>query len=396
MIFFESPLSATLAWNFSYLIGAMYRGASAPTIAGYIESSFGGAFDGQVFPSTALVPMHAVFGNGYTRFILVGGADQHSQLAPYYEQCFDRQATANAFCNRAAVAAAQIVLDNANSIQGNPNCQFYAGHSYGGAILQAMVQALLDPVPLNQRAMCFTFGSPRIWQRWNRFPDLNNFNLVRYNNYDDPVCKFPPHADEAPFASALMGPERRDLCRRTDHVGLGIQLDADGSTYLRDVSGPSDDNADVSLWAWLLSATSPGASAHPISEYYRRLNLQNRFIPISNLISTPPEAPAPVPSIEPLGRVMQPLEATTLTRQAEATFQQSRGVEPAAPPYKAVRRGGIWTVECLGTVVVQESAKRSCQSFARKMNASWREWYKLRLASAPELINSVETVFPGL
>lgn len=77
------------------------------------------------------------------------------------------------------------IIDTYRSARGLNIQIILASHSLGGAIAQILCRLLKDKY---KNLMCITFGSPKVWIRWNH-PKINH---IRVEHIDDPVPKLLP------------------------------------------------------------------------------------------------------------------------------------------------------------------------------------------------------------
>lgn len=346
------------------------------------------------FPDTPACPFHAIADGVDWKFIFVLGCRTVAQANAFYSAAFERHTASNAYCNRYAFDASEVVRSHAEDIRPVGTVQINAGHSVGGCIMTTFALNDLTVIAPNKVGTCVTFGSPRCWQRWNQTPNSKGWDIGRWMASRDPLLFFPPHADEAITATALMTAERADFARRADHFGRGRVLTDTGPEQDRMLAPEiAEGLSDGVLWYWFFGHETQSV-AHSIANYKRLTGLPG-YLPPTNY-TYQPEVRLQVlpPPIEAPGRLMQAVERREVIRQAEIDTQTRRGPEPTRPPYRAVKRGGVWSCECDGQVITTGSGKKTAQAMARRMNAAWRQWWRTRIASTGALSVSVNQNFP--
>jgi len=349
----------------------------------------------QHWSATPTIPAHTVFSAVNTMFLAIGGATLHSQILPYFNAASVRARPNLDFINEAAYDAALTIQAHCNSVIVEPEVQVVFGHSFGGAIAQAL--ALVQPLipSMARSASCTTFGSPRMWQDFGGPVNTLEWSHARFNNVNDPICFFPPHADEAAVASALTTTQIRHIWQHTEHVGQGFVLDGTTTLGTRMVPRLEDPIADAFLWSWFLSWVDLQRLSHSMETYASRLYAIQQ---VGSTVEYEPMGAPPVvrrPPTEEPGRLMQPLEARAIVAQTFVDFQVSRGTEPEQNPYYAIRRAGVWQTEYQGHFIAGGRGKRNAKSLASKLNAAWRQWWRANLADTGNLSFSVNEAFPS-
>jgi hypothetical protein len=268
----------------------------------------------------------------------------------------------------------------------------YVGHSAGGVLAMAAIQAARPIGTEISRTCVVTYGSPKPGRR----ACLNTLflkNVKRWMIDADPVPLIPPNLNDMLAAGMSV---------------LGVPV-ATWSLYGQPQGGTSC-NADLSLTS---AALPPIANLTPISSIGAWLfgfdtNLRNyhslqeyalfftRFAATASgggdFDSTPATRQIENPAA-PTGR--QVTQAERRVETAIATASEIQHTFPVTIPttavFTAVRIGGIWTVQFGGTQISVEATKKHARAVARLGNI----WLARLQTSAAVDPNTLLSIFTG-
>jgi hypothetical protein len=273
-------------------------------------------------------------------------------------------------CNAAAVIQAQIIeAVVTNLVPSFPQRVLAVGHSYGGAIAHVLAAGWHQFQP-NLTVQLYTQGSPRVGDV-RLAAVLDNIDKLRVMNFGDPVCFFPPHFAEAPFATIALGFIQAYNLSFWAHAGGGTVLDNQGNLYGSELPPISLIINDTSLLAWAAGVNGFLNSEHDSATYLRRMTNQG------------PAAPAP--PVDPFragfkGELALPLTPAELAagpingpllQEGKGTVAFSSVFIPVAYRWKPVKIGQVWWATWQGLQVVacqsHSQAKSICKAFNKSL-----------------------------
>lgn len=356
--------------------------AKSPTNNTSIPSVDDAFYDGtsiQVIAKTDQLPQSAIVsGPGATLFLLTGleaGLGHVLNLESGWIGSKDIRDSWD--CNSGLFAAAMQVLASvpvSAPIAGND--VIVCGHSYGGAIGE-IIAAWIQTHGLAGRTACYSFGSPRpggpmLARQLASMPNTRIFT------YQDPVPHIPPHADECPTITAILGSSVWSKMDRQVQPPTGYLLSTIGTL------NPATNNPPLSGFTYSLanyitnSITGEGSGFHALSFYAGLLQIgiaANLAIPTIRprqaaeepLVLTAPEKR----KIENIAIQQIDQDATNpagITRNYVVPTVQSS----SAPRYRAKRIGHVWAIYLGEELVAVGTGKRNAKKIARQFNKSAR------------------------
>lgn len=249
---------------------------------------------------------------------------------------------------------------------------YYAGHSYGGACMQALA-CVLFPQTVNA-TKCWSYGSPRPGnQTMQTF--MRRFQNTRFFADNDPVRFIPPHSNEVPSLTALDTWSLVRGCNTQVQSPTGYELQEDG-TIVQTEGNPTVLHAvALSVISWCMDANGFRSVNHALSNY------QERFTKAEAFDFTPFVGGPPVKPEEPL--VITIRERERIEAQGEIDIAAdlalpfptlndyavpSGGTTPGPLRYKRRKVGRVWGVKFGDEVVAIGPGKRVAGRLARSFN----------------------------
>jgi pimeloyl-ACP methyl ester carboxylesterase len=311
---------------------------------------------------------------GDSMLVLVGGTSGQihvpqllagwSNLSANWEQSYG---ASSAFYN-----AARTLLDAIGPAELGPISKFYlCGHSYGGAVVEAMAAILRGAG--NPETRVWSYGAPRAGLfRLGTF--LASVTNTRWFTDDDPVRFIPPHTSEVPSLTVF---ENWDLirgCNQQVQPPLGWQLESDGR-FVESEGNPTVLHAvALSIGQWCADISGFRSVNHALQNYINRFTLAyNTVNPVEVLsLSRPREEPEML-TIRQRERYVDHGEADIQNALARLPNFNSVYAVPAIPPdsplrYRRRRVGRMWGVKLGDMVVAGGLNKRQALKTARGFN----------------------------
>lgn len=246
-----------------------------------------------------------------------------------------------------------------------------AGHSLGGAVLLALVAGIALEHPTVETSL-LTFGSPRTGGP-GLVALMNNRDVTRYMNREDPVPLIPPRGNTAPLLTYVVPADQLLWWNRLEHVRGGLELRANGDQIPRELPSGAIVQPQQSLVAWLTAMATGQNNPHSMSTYIARLEA---------LIIA--QGPAPLPPLagalaegrghSTLAEINRDKEAA-VARVAEISRHQSQTPIriPASYVFSAVQQGGTWIVMMNDQVIALGPSKGKAKKLASAGNRFIRQ-----------------------
>lgn len=227
----------------------------------------------QVYNRSGTVPAWAWFRFNRTLVVVIDGvttALQGAALADSYTKPMRGQDGWKAV--GLAYQDASTIVNVLDSIHTLPAMNLLvAGYSYGGCLAEC-IAAMVTGNQLWPNLELLTFGSPRPGDEALALR-LRSVPTRRLMNDDDPVPRFPPHANEAWLATSLLPFPIAYLLSLYCQPQGGIQLSDSGQLTATELPSRFLPIADVDLVQWVVSTHGMRATSHSISTYVERLKL---------------------------------------------------------------------------------------------------------------------------
>lgn len=269
-------------------------------------------------------------------------------------------------------AARQIIANSPSSFfAGIPAKIFLAGHSYGGAVMQALAIHLRNLG--SEEPKVWSYGSPRPGNKVCQTL-LANVSNTRFFGDDDPVRFIPPRASDLPSLTAVLA---NDLIAGMDsqvQAKTGWQIDATGNIAKYEGAPTGLHPVTVNIAAWIADYSGFRSVNHSPETYIARFALAN------SLPVTPTVAIVPSPIEYPYTVRPRQLDAIQEAGYAEiqANANTATGINssivvaqiPANSPlrYRARKSGKVWVVKLGADIVGAGPGKRKAKTLARKLN----------------------------
>lgn len=238
-----------------------------------------------------------------------------------------------------------------------------AGYSYGGVL--AEITAVLSNRPGQWKAVeVCTFGAFRPGDA-TFATSLQAVSVHRWMNDNDPVPRFPPHMQEAPFAVVTVGPFTAAVWMQYVQTGGGLMLTTTGSFQPADVPTARLTPADVDLLLWLSGIDSGLVAGHSIALYAERLSKAQALLkPGENglLMGSPAE-----PFVPPVQQLFQAAIADAAALTSSSSAKGAKLVPYIPVPYrpKAVVVAGAFQVSWMGFTICTCPTKSAAKTTAK-------------------------------
>lgn len=247
------------------------------------------------------------------------------------------------------------------------------GHSYGGAIVQNMINGLQNKTPAGKFGV-YTYGAPKPNYRSTR-PAFTTPSHVRVFLQFDPVPNLPPSLEELTGYWRLLRNTEAEAWNRFIQMQTGYGVQSDGTMYAAE-NPALNSRIDYfqTLIAWLTGITAFGADAHSLDAYQRTMALTPTvFQSDSNWRSGRSHT-----SIETLTatQMNERRDADLFTAGANAAgnpFAAAQNVAPLIVPvpgerFRGGRANGHLAVLYAGQVVQPVRTKRARRQIVRYLN----------------------------
>lgn len=167
-------------------------------------------------------------------------------------------------------AMEELFLHFFNVADSHRHHMLFAGHSFGGAVAQALAASMKSIFPTKDIRV-ITFGAPRVGIRsWS---DQNSrLSHVRYWVDDDPVVLIPPHTSEARAAHSVLVGQTPYRWNQFNHAGRGVRLGVTGGAVEENLNAQPPALTEVNIVGWATGIMQRPVQAHSIHEYYLRLS----------------------------------------------------------------------------------------------------------------------------
>jgi pimeloyl-ACP methyl ester carboxylesterase len=323
---------------------------------------------------TSVRPPFTAWRNDWGMFVFVGGTSGTTHVVQLFNGWNDPNAGPHVESGASAgyARAAQEIIDiiHPADIVAAPRL-YLVGHSYGGAVVQAMAAILSNAsvVPMG----IWTYGSPRpgtaVLQR--RISAMSHW---RFFNDNDPVRWIPPHSEEALLLSTITASDFLIGMNRQVQTSMGFQIDAAGDIQAATGEPTVLHQVGLSISNWCTDTHGFRSVNHSAAEYRRRFQLA---MPIK------PDGPArprsqeqeEVGTIRP--RALQDEIAAQVPTIESAVANPNSGLNTevqqwpkpdARLVYKRRKWGPIWVVRFGEQIVDCGPGKRRAGQLARARN----------------------------
>lgn len=243
---------------------------------------------------------------------------------------------------------------------------FLAGHSYGGALAEAVARRLvLDS--WGQSIKWVSFGAPRLGGRtyvrgWQRAQG------VRWMHDADPVPLSPPRTVDFFALALVVGPQVAVRFSNFWHPAGGVRLFPPANAEASELPEFTFNSWPLNFGAWLFGLDTDPFSPHSLQSYR---NFLFTLVPVPYTTSAGIFRTAPVESGTAASRRDENRAEQAAVARLNVIERQQQAVPVKIPPakaFQAVRIGRVWYVTFGGEVISLAGPKRRARALARQGN----------------------------
>lgn len=244
------------------------------------------------------------------------------------------------------------------------------GHSYGGAVAQALC-AFLKHITRENPWRLLTLGAPRVGSA-AFYDHVKACSRARWVTKNDPVPHAPFQPGEAPTMYGLLKPATQLRLSRYVHYMACFQVHADGNVSVAPSSELGPARTETAFSSWAIGASGFSSPNHSINAYNTALQLAY-VIPANN-----PTAPAEVPDTPETPQRITPAVQAVINQAINGIADDSginRGspvVIPEESRVRYVRAGSMYQIQWQGEVIFVAPNLRQARSICRQLNGSNR------------------------
>lgn len=329
-------------------------------------------------PLDSLCPPAAwVIGNG-TALIWVGGTSGNihvPQLLAGWSSVYDDWQTSygasGAFFNAAMALKASFDPAEFASI----NTYYLMGHSYGGAVVQALAAILLGAG--RPTIKVWSYGSPRPGLfRLGTF--LSSVTNTRFFTDDDPVRFIPPHSSEVPSLTYLESVPLVMGCNTQVQAPNGWELQADGKIVETEGNPTALTAVALSIIRWCMDESGFRSVNHALPNYINRFRLALAAqTPVIEYETVRPREEPEVLTVRERERIadvgqVQVQNNLAVVPNVNTAYLVPQLAEDSPLRYRRRRVGKVWGVKLGDEVVAIGPGKRDSLRIARQFNRAAR------------------------
>lgn len=277
-----------------------------------------------------------------------------------------------------ADAARQLITEINPSVVGQAEEIYLFGHSYGGAVAQAL--AALAYGSTQPRIRIWSYGAPRpgLFRLGTILQSVTN---TRFFTDDDPVRFIPPHSSEVPALTALDQVPLIIGCNQQVQCPIGWELQSDGRIV--ETEGPSTvlHAVATSIASWCADIQGFRSVNHELGNYIRRftsaVNSLNPVIDTSGETIREREEVLTIRERERIADVgmVDINNALDVNPNFNTEFAVPQAIPNSVLRYKSRRVGRVWGVKYGADVVAIGPKKKQAKKLARAFNkAAMANW----------------------
>lgn len=392
-----TPQSSALTGLF-YLRGLefLHAGGDLAGVVRYLQAEVPGqllfSFGAEATP---VCPRWVCCNIGSKFFLLVDGSTTfqqvQNQIAGYLQSNGERnvQPYSLAITN----ACDSIIATLQTKTTGPIAFQYFAGYSFGGAIVEQYMSQLRFRGSDGPIAEVTSFGAPRVAGTEECTRCRTGTRIQRWMNDDDPVPLYPPRPQDYPPIAALIGFDSAVRFASFCHPTGGVSISQQGLPIAADVPEAATFSPIGGLANWLWSLDTGGSVAHSLDEYDRRMVLLSGVGRPGHEI---PQGPVEMPVSTDRRQVSRAERATVQAIAAQAQVQNTPSVViPTALDITAARVGRIWGVYFGDTQICTSGSKRAARATARAARAFLNELQHQAVVEPSALVQQL-TIFLAL
>jgi pimeloyl-ACP methyl ester carboxylesterase len=355
--------AATLMAQLAYIYDFDAAVGPRPTAAALFTSQdgMGGSY------TNGSIPAYAFYVADDQLVILVTGATIPLQGVGLTAGALAPMATRNGVNLNAylLLATDAIVAAVRMALQISPASILLCGHSYGGAIAEALA-VVMPGFYAGQPFQLLTFGAPRAGDN-TLSAALAKIPSARYMNIGDPIPFFPPHFDEAPTLTIALGFPQASRLSNYVQPGAGIVLDTNGATFEATLPSGFSIIRDIDLLSWVNNQNGFLGVEHSYKTYRTRMASFTAPVlgptpgPLAGLKSE--VEPVLTPAIFNAGAVLGPALLT-----AGALVATISVYIPVNYRAKVVKQGNLYTITWMGLTIATGNTKSNARTLAKYIN----------------------------